>query len=44
MLTTVTPREAMTFSARLRLPASTSPETITQLVDGTFRLYRERAA
>ena len=29
----VTPREAMAFSARLRLPASTSKETITGMVN-----------
>eukprot|EP00041_Stephanoeca_diplocostata_P023398 m.574731 g.574731 ORF g.574731 m.574731 type:complete len:761 (+) comp22282_c0_seq4:105-2387(+) len=33
MFATVTPREALTFSARLRLPASTSDDTITELVE-----------
>jgi ABC-type multidrug transport system ATPase subunit len=33
----VTPREAMAFSARLRLPASTSKETITTMVNRMVR-------
>jgi hypothetical protein len=34
MFATVTPREALLFSARLRLPSATPDETITQLVEG----------
>lgn len=33
MFATVTPREALTFSARLRLPASTTDDTISELVE-----------
>eukprot|EP00037_Helgoeca_nana_P008263 m.73616 g.73616 ORF g.73616 m.73616 type:complete len:707 (+) comp18824_c0_seq2:1094-3214(+) len=33
MFATVTPREALLFSARLRLPSATPDETITQLVE-----------